>query len=66
VIRIGITIVLAAAPASAQTVTCATNLQGYRVCQAPDDYRSTERSRDRWMGRDTTAVWRRPEPGDVR
>jgi hypothetical protein len=80
--RVAIIIALIAAPASAQTVTCGTSFQGYHLCQGPDGYRSTEWSRDgmpfgqdsdgdrwstsRWMGRDTTAVWRRLEPGDVR
>jgi hypothetical protein len=46
-IRIAIIIVLmAATPASAQTLTCSTSFQGYRVCQDPDGYRSTEWERD--------------------
>jgi hypothetical protein len=50
--------------ASAQTLTCATSSQGYRVCQGPDGYRSTEWERggmrfgednrgDRW----STSQW---------
>jgi hypothetical protein len=65
------------ASADAQTLTCSTSFQGYRVCQGPDGYRSTEWGRDgmrfgqdsdgdrwstsRWQGRETTTVWPRPE-----
>jgi hypothetical protein len=28
--------------ASAETLTCSTSFQGYRVCQGPGGYRSTE------------------------
>jgi hypothetical protein len=68
---------MAAAPASAQTVTCDAMFQGYRVCQGPDGYRSTETQwqgittgRDNrgnewttshWNGLETTTVRRRPE-----
>jgi hypothetical protein len=55
----------AAATAHAQAVTCATSFQGYRICQGPDGYRSTEWERegmrfgqnnrgDRW----STSQWR--------
>jgi hypothetical protein len=47
VIRLAIIIALMAAPASAQTLTCSTSFQGYRVCQGPDGYRSTEST---WNG----------------
>ena len=77
-IRIAIIIALMAdAPASAQTVTCAKSFQGYRVCQGPGDYRSTEWewqamtlgqdsdgnrwTTSRWQDRETTTVWPRPE-----
>jgi hypothetical protein len=72
-VRIVIIIALmAAASASAQTLTCTTSFQGYRVCQGPGGYRSTEWDRggmrfgedsdgdrwstSRWMGRETTTV----------
>ena len=75
--RIAITITLmAASPASAQTMTCSTSFQGYRVCQGPDGYRSTEWERQGvatgrdnrgnewttsdWNGLETTTVRRRP------
>jgi hypothetical protein len=47
-VRIAIIIALmTAAPASAQTLTCSETFQGYRVCQKPDGYRSTE---TQWQG----------------
>jgi hypothetical protein len=77
VIRISIIIALMAAPASAQTLTCSTSFQGYRVCQGPDGYRSTEWDRDgmrfgddnrgdrwstsRWQDREITTVTPRQE-----
>ena len=48
----GVTLVamLLAAPALAHgasgSITCSTSFQGYRVCQSPDGYRSTEWGRD--------------------
>lgn len=77
-IRIPISIVLmAAATAHAQTVTCATSFQGYRICQGPDGYRSTTWKRggmrfgddsdgnrwstSRWMDSTITTVAPRPE-----
>jgi hypothetical protein len=63
-----------ATPALADPVYCSTLFQGYRVCQGPDGYRSTEWSRDgmrfgqdsdgrtwmtsRWQGIETTTVER--------
>ena len=51
--------------ASAETLTCSTSFQGYRVCQGPGGYRSTE---TQWQGmtigqdsdgnRWTTSRWR--------
>jgi hypothetical protein len=56
----------------AQTLTCSTSFQGYRICQGPDGYRSTEWERGgmrfgednrgdrwstgRWQGIETTTV----------
>jgi hypothetical protein len=77
-IHLKILIALMATPSAyAQTVTCSTSFQGYRVCQGPDGYRSTEWqwmdrtvgedsngdrwSTSRWQGRETTTVWPRPE-----
>jgi hypothetical protein len=64
-------------PVIAETLTCATSFQGYRVCQGADGYRSTEwqwqdqtigqdsdgnrPSTSRWQGRETTTVWPRSE-----
>jgi hypothetical protein len=46
--RIGIIIALmAAVPASAQTLTCRSTFQGYRVCRGPHGYRSFE---TQWHG----------------
>jgi len=61
-IRIAISIALmAAAPATAQTLTCATSFQGYRVRQGPDGYRSTEWGRDGMrFGRSDRLELRRP------
>ena len=33
-------------PALAETLTCATSFQGYRICPGPGGYRSTEWERD--------------------
>ena len=71
-IRLAIIIALMAAPASAQRLTCATSFQGYRVCQGPDGYRSTESTRngittgsdnrgDTW----TTSTWQDDEATTV-
>ena len=67
---------MAAAPVSAQTLTCATSSQGYRICQGPGGYRSTEWDRggmvfgddsdgdrwstSRWQDRETTTVTSAP------
>ena len=69
--------VIAAAPVSAQTLTCATSSQGYRICQGPNGYRSTEWDRggmafgednrgsrwstSQWQDRETTTT--NPAPG---
>ena len=41
-IRTVIVVALMIAPASAETLTCSTSFQGYRVCQGPGGFRSTE------------------------
>jgi hypothetical protein len=53
-----------AAPAEAETLTCATSFQGYRICQGAGGYRSTEwKWQDRVIGDDnrgnrwTTSRW---------
>jgi hypothetical protein len=67
-----ILVAIAVTPAPADSVTCSTTFQGYRVCQGPDGYRSTETQRQgmtigqdsdgdrwttsRWMGVETTTV----------
>jgi hypothetical protein len=59
-------------PALADSVTCSTSFQGYRVCSGPGGYRSTETqwrgmtigqdnqgdrwSTSRWQGFDTTTI----------
>jgi hypothetical protein len=63
---------LAASPALAQTVTCTTSFQGYRICDDGHGHSTTEWERDgmrfgednqgnrwttsRWQGIDTTTV----------
>jgi hypothetical protein len=42
VIVIMIVTLASSSPALAQTVTCSTSFQGYRVCSSPDGYKSTE------------------------
>ena len=37
-----ILVITAASPALAGTLACSTTFQGYRVCQGPGGYRSTE------------------------
>ena len=67
-----ILIVIAASPALAETLTCSTTFQNYRVCSAPGGYTSTEMpwqgmiigqdnqgdrwTTSRWQGVDTTTV----------
>jgi hypothetical protein len=64
-------------PALAETLTCSTSFQGYRVCQGPGGYRSTEWSRygmqfgddnrgtrwttSRWQGIDITTITPPPD-----
>jgi hypothetical protein len=63
---------LSASAAGSETLYCSTSFQGYRVCQGPSGYTSTEWSRDgmrfgqdsqghrwtssRWQGFTTTTV----------
>jgi hypothetical protein len=67
-----ILVIITARPSLAETLACSTSFQGYRVCQGPDGYRSTEWDRDgmtigqdsdgsrwttsRWQGVDTTTT----------
>ena len=69
---------MAAPPVTAQTLTCATSSQGYRICQGPHGYRSTEWDRggmvfgednrgdrwstSRWQDRETSTITPRREP----
>ena len=55
---------MAAAPVSAQTLTCATSSQGYRICQGPGGYRSTNGTGAGWCSATTaTATVGRPAAG---
>ena len=80
IVRVTVTAIIIAALASmtpasaAETLRCTTSFQGYRVCQGPDGYRSTEWewqgftigddnrgdrwSTSRWQGIETTTVER--------
>ena len=66
---IAILVIVAANPAFAESLTCSTSFQGYRVCSGPGGYTSTETP---WQGmtigqdsegnRWTTSRWR---DGDI-
>jgi hypothetical protein len=67
-----ILVLIAASPSLAETLTCSTSFQGYRICQGSGGYRSTETqwqgmtvgqdnqgdrwTTSRWQGFDTTIV----------
>jgi hypothetical protein len=69
---VAVVVTAALSPALAGPVTCSTSFQGYRACQGPGGYRSTEWDRDgmtigqdsdgnrwttsRWMGADITTL----------
>jgi hypothetical protein len=73
VIVVMIVTLVSSSPPRAETLTCVTSFQGYRICSGPGGYRSTEWERDgmrfgedsdgnRW----TTSRWRDMETKPVR
>jgi hypothetical protein len=45
---VGVIVIATITPALAETLTCSTSFQGYRVCSGPGGYRSIEQP---WQGR---------------